>query len=105
MFVQKGEAPTLMVRIKDNAIDLTEVKKIDMVFKQRHDIVIEKYLEDCIISGQLLLVPLTEQEVLQLDHRQAVRLQLMVRLADGTPHISGILEMTVGELLKEGGLM
>ena len=105
MFIQKGEAPTVTFRIPEDKVSLSDVKILDLVFEQHHDIVIEKYLEDCIINGQRLLVPLTEQEVLQLDHRHTVRLQLMVRLADGTPRMSGICEMTVGELLKEGGLM
>lgn len=99
MFIQKGEAPTVTIRIPDGAFELMDVKTLLVVFKQRNDIVIKKNLEDCIIDGQRLMVPLMEQEVMQLSHRHTVRVQLRVWFDNGTPRVSKISEITVGELL------
>jgi hypothetical protein len=108
MLIRRGTNPTIPITIPEEAFDTADIRALNVTFAQHRRPVIEKGLEDCLIDGQQILVPLTLKETLSLREGAEVEVQLRAIIEDGTTEgsyqASQIVEYAVGRILKEGEL-
>ena len=84
------------------SVDLTSAVVLYITFEQARKPVIEKTLEDCTITPTSISVEFSQEDSLAFKENKSVRIQIRARLADGSAHVSNIIETMASELLKEG---
>ncbi len=102
----RGTTPTLEFQLPfaANIIDVLSV-----AFSQKTQpyspaqLVLEKSLTDCTLSGQSVMLTLTQEDTLKLDAAQDVEIQLRI-LSNGSALASQIIKIPVGRILKDGVL-
>ena len=95
----RGTTPTLEFIMPINT-NLIEVGYI--TFHQGRDVVLEKTLEDCIVSETMISLPLTQAETLKFDHNADVEIQIRVKTTDGKARASQIINTHASRILKDG---
>ena len=97
--MRRGTTPT---NIFNANIDLTGATAIYVTYQQYNKTVIEKTIDDVTIDGEVISVPLTQIETLNLIPDVPVRIQVRAVLQDGNRVTSNILSTNVETVLKEG---
>lgn len=97
--MRRGTTPT---NIFNANIDLTGATAIYVTYQQYNKTVIEKTIDDVTIEGEVISVPLTQIETLNLIPGVPVRIQVRAVLQDGNRVTSNILSTNVETVLKEG---
>lgn len=77
-----------------------DVKVIFITYQQKGRTVIEKSLSDCTFSDDKVSVILTQEDTLKLAENEYIEIQIRVRLQDGTPTKSKIIETYTDRVLK-----
>lgn len=83
-------------------IDFTEATALYITYQQLGRTVLEKELSDCTVESDKITVHLTQADTVKFKEDMPVRIQIRVKMADGSAHKSAIIETTADELLKEG---
>ena len=86
----------------DVDIDFTEAEKIYITYKQSGRTVLEKTLEDCVITPKRIEVSFSQSETLKFRENADVEIQIRVKMPDESAHVSEIINTTTTKLLKEG---
>lgn len=95
----RGTTPTLEFSLPFGT-DL--IKEVYISFAQGVNIVLEKTLEDCVCSGEMLTVRLTQKDTLMFAHGMLVDIQLRVLTVNGEALASDIIRTSVERILKDG---
>ncbi len=97
----RGTTPTHTFTLPFEAGDITI---LNIAYAQRGDIVLEKDLTDCTVSGNTLTVTLSEQDTLMFDASDS-KVEIQLRAGIGDKRLaSEIITTTVRRILKEGEL-
>lgn len=99
MAIPRGTTPTHYFEVE---IDLTNTAVLYLTYKQGSKIIVEKEKSDLTVTPEEVSVTLTQEETLAFSDKQDVRIQFRGRYPDGNAVESEILEVEVGEVLKEG---
>ena len=103
----RGTTPTLTFTLPFSCDQLSVVSiafaQKKMPYAKEAEVVLEKALCDCQVSGNTLTLTLTEEDTLALDCRFLVEIQLRVKVGDVTM-ASEIITESVGRILKDGCL-
>ena len=95
--IQRGTTPTLTFEFP---FSLNEVKRLELTFVQGDEIVLQKRLEDFLVSDMMATLRLTEQETLSLNSRKIyVQMQFKVDI-NGDILASNIMSVDVGKILS-----
>lgn len=84
-------------------IDATMFDKLNIAYAQGGVIVVEKALEDCIITENVIAVKLSEADTLKFDSSMQVEIQLRAGIGDEML-ASRIFTRAVDKILKDGAL-
>lgn len=103
----RGTTPTNTFTVK--GIDLTGAK-IFLTYAQSGNTLFERSSDDLQVSAETIddvatstvVAVLTQEETLKLVTEVKVRIQLRAVFEDGTAVATGIVEKSVGEILKDG---
>lgn len=95
----RGTTPTVVFTLP---VDTAMLAEAWVTFSQNEVTVIDKELKDLVLAGNALIVKLTQEETLMLDHEMIVEMQIRVRSVDGEAVTSDIMRDTVERILKEG---
>ena len=99
----RGTTPTLTFHVK-NEIDLNEIAQIWITFKTKVGITIKEKtydIEDVTIEDNNISLNLTQEDTLEFTD-QVMLVQLRVRLNNDVAYASSIMEVDIGQILKEG---
>lgn len=95
----RGTTPTLTFRLPFDTGLLAEAW---VTFTQLDHIVVDKTLEDLEVLPDALVLRLTQDETLMLQHEELVEIQIRARLTDDTAVASQKIRVGVDGILKEG---
>ena len=98
--MRRGTTPTITITTD---IDLTSAINMFVTFKQGDRIVLEKTLEDVIITSQTVVCNLTQEDTLSIKDGM-VRFQIRATLVDGSKVASNIMVASADEILKGGAI-
>lgn len=92
-------------------IDTSKVSQLWLTFSHSNRLnaeILNKTIDDVILDGTTLTVPLSQEETLMLNEynikEKVVYIQLRALLKDGQSRVSKVVELTVEHLLKDGVL-
>ena len=77
-----------------------DVGVIFITYQQNGKIVFEKEIGDCEFSDGIVSVTLTQEDTLKLDDKSIVKMQVRVKLKNGTVTKSKIIETYTDQILK-----
>lgn len=95
----RGTTPTLKFTLPFEASTLAEAY---ISIEQNQRVILEKSIEDCTLSGNTISVKLTQEETLKLLVQDQTKVQLRVRLSDGSALASQIFVIPTERILKDG---
>lgn len=82
-------------------IDCTDAEEIYITYSQFQQVIIEKSIEDVIVTAETITVLLTQEDTL-LFRPGKVEIQIRVKYPDGKAMACDIIETTAKRILKEG---
>ena len=77
-----------------------EIEVLYITYQQSGKTVIEKTLADCSFADNKVLVKLSQEETILFDTNRIIRIQIRIRLKDGTVTKSNVITSTTDILLK-----
>ena len=95
----RGTTPTLNFKLPFAADTIADGF---ISIAQNRRVVIDKPISDWIISGNTIKVTLTQEETLRLRASNTTKIQLRVKLADGTALASKIFTVSTERILRDG---
>lgn len=95
----RGTTPTLKFTLPFEASTIAAAY-ISVVQNRR--VIIEKSIEECTLSGNTILIKLTQEETLLLAVSNETEIQLRVRLVDGSALASQVFTVPTERILKNG---
>lgn len=95
----RGTTPTIVFKLPFDAVMLAEAW---VTISQNEVAVIDKELKDLEVAGNALILKLTQDETLMLDHDVLVEMQVRARTVDGNALASRIMREVPERILKEG---
>ena len=97
----RGTTPTITFTLP---FDCGNITMLNLCFAQRGEIILEKDLYACEISGNTLQVELTEEDTLRFEANNAM-VEMQLRIGCGETRLaSDIMRMSVKQIIKEGCL-
>ena len=94
----QGTTPTHKFNIPFN----TEgIERVRIVYEQAGDVVLTKENEGCTMSGNTLIVRLTQEETLLFKSNVSTRIQVHLRTKSGEAYASTLMRVSVFELLEK----
>ena len=99
--ITRGTTPTLIFSFD---IDLSDVDKINVAFKQKEKMVLEKTEKDCVIDkeNQTISITLSQEDTLSFSEENKTSIQIRLLFVDGSADATDIMEEKIGKILKEG---
>lgn len=95
-----GTTPTNKFRCKK--LNTADIKKLEMVYSQKGEILFEKGTEDVeIVDDHTISVHLTQEETLKFDHEDLVKIQIAILTHSGECRKCRVKRATVEECLKK----
>lgn len=98
--VSLGRGNTVPVIINVN-VPTSEFLEFHTTFSQNDRVIVTKTMNDCEIGEDFLYFVLKEEDTFYFDHRLPLEIQLRVMYLDNTIRSSGIMTISVSELLEE----
>ena len=74
---------------------------LSVTYTQNRRVVLKKRLPDCAFENGCVCVNLSQEDALLFNEQTIVRIQLKVKLTDGTVTKSNIIEVTTDEVLDK----
>lgn len=74
-----------------------------VTFQQKGKTIFEKTLEDMLVEGTKIVIPLTQADTLAFDAKEIVRIQLRGKAGDKA-YASKVVQTLVSDILKDGEL-
>lgn len=96
--MRRGTTPGIYI---STDIDLTGAENLYVTFQQLDTVVFEKTLDDCTIEKDHIVVILTQDDTLSLNHKYKVYVQIRGTL-DNAKIASNIMMTSVEKILKDG---
>lgn len=97
----RGTTPTFIFTLP---FDGGSITALNICFVQQGEVILEKQLADCVVSGNVLKVALSEAETLLFETEKGM-VEVQLRVGCGTSRLaSNILRVCVGRILKDGCL-
>lgn len=93
---------TTMSHVFTVSVDLTGAEVMYITYQQQGKTVLEKDLSDCVITPESITVNLRQEDTLGFIDNLGVKIQIRVRMPDGSALKSEVIKTTADELLKEG---
>lgn len=104
MAIIRGTTPTLTFHVKNEQLDLNEIAQVWITFKTKVGITIKEKtydIEDVTIEDNNISLNLTQEDTLEFTD-QVMLVQLRVRFNNNVAYASSIMEVDIGQILKEG---
>lgn len=94
-----GTTPTHEFAVTE---DFTGATKCFITYQQNGQTVLEKDINDVTITATKISTTLTQEDTLGFAELVPVRMQIRIKMPDGSVHKSEVIKTTTDELLKEG---
>jgi len=103
--ITRGTTPTLTFNI-NTTLDLTDIAEVWVTFKTKAGVTQREKTytsEDVDIDAEnnTITLVLTQEDTLSFEE-SSILIQMRLRLNDDTAFASGIIETTIGQILKDG---
>lgn len=95
----RGTTPTITFNLP---FDTSIIHNCEVYFAQNDELLVTKGIEDCTLSGNTLVVPLTQSDTLAFDDEEKLQMQLRFVLNDGTVNATPVMKGKIGKILKDG---
>jgi len=96
--MRRGTTPTITFNLPFN---VSTINNVEVYFAQNDNLVIEKDMDACTLSGTQLSVTLTQAETLSLDDEEKVEMQARFVFVNGSVGATKVIKAKVEEILKE----
>ena len=96
--MRKGTTPTHIFTLDVDTSNLTDLR---ILYAQEEALVLEKTLTDCVLEDDAVSVTLTEDETFLFAPGIPVKIQVRIRLDDGSVLTSDLITIPVKRCLKE----
>lgn len=96
----RGTTPTIGFQLP---FECSNIRLLNIAFAQDNKVIFEKTMNDCDLTGRIIMVQLREDETLSLNHRKELEIQLRVAIGNNKL-ASNIIKTNIGRILKEGVL-
>lgn len=90
----RGSTPTHTFELP---LDEENIKNVIVAYAQDDVVVLSKTIEDCIVSGNIITLELSQEETLLFNSKKKVDIQLKVLNNNGKVFISNIICTEVGK--------
>lgn len=98
--MRRGTTPT---HTFNTNIDLSDAAVLYVTYKQGNEVMMEKAIDDCVISADKVVVHLSQAETLAFQsYAGQVDMQIRARFPDGSAVASNIMTVAAGKILKDG---
>lgn len=99
--MRRGTTPTIVFHLPFN---VSTIHNVEVYFAQDDELIIEKKMSDCILSGTTLSVTLTQADTLAFstDDNGRVEMQLRFVFTDGSVDATTIIKEKAKKILKDG---
>lgn len=97
--MRRGTTPTITFNLP---FSVSTIKNVEVYFGQNDELVLEKGMADCVLSGTTLAVTLSQAETLQLDDEEKLQVQARFVFTDNSVDATEIIKGKVKEILKDG---
>lgn len=102
----RGTTPTLTFHIKNPTLDLDQIAEIWVTFRTKTGVNLKEktYTHDDVLidnTDRTITLNLTQEDTLNFTDRYMV-VQLRVRFNDDVAYASSIMDVDIGQILKEG---
>lgn len=97
--ITRGTTPLLVFRLPFNIDEFSEVW---VTLGQNNEVVVNKTLNQCEYSENILSIHLTQEDTLQLDSRNNTSVQIRARTHEGESLASNIITVRTNDILKDG---
>ena len=99
--MRRGTTPTIVFHLPFN---VSTIHNVEVYFAQDDELIIEKKMSDCILSGTTLSVTLTQADTLAFstDGNGRVEMQLRFVFTDGSVDATTIIKEKAKKILKDG---
>lgn len=94
----QGTTPTHKFNIPFNT---ESIERVRIVYEQAGDVVLTKENEGCTMTGNTLIVRLSQEETLLFKSNVATRIQVHLRTKSGEAYASNLVRVSVYELLEK----
>lgn len=91
-----GTTPTFTFELP---ADVTGITKVKITFRQSGRLILEKYLSDCTLDGNVIKVSLKQEDTFLFTHSSRVEVQLRVQVAGNVVRTSDVYTFEVAECL------
>lgn len=100
----RGTTPIHYFKINNDAIDTSELVKINILYGQDDKLLFKKKTADCDLKDNTITTKLTREESLKFDHRKAAQVQLVAETTNGDIIETIVMTVGVDKLLDDGVL-
>lgn len=97
--MRRGTTPTITFSLPFN---VNTVRNVEVYFAQNDELVLEKSMDECVLSGTTLAVTLSQADTLLLDDEEKLQIQVRFVFTDGSVDATEIIKGKVKEILKDG---
>jgi hypothetical protein len=97
--MRRGTTPTIVFHLP---FDVSTIHNCEVYFAQNDELIIEKKMSDCILSGATLSVTLTQADTLAFSSDGKVEMQLRFVFTDGSVDATTIVKEKANKILKDG---
>ena len=94
----RGTTPTHVFTLP---FDTSLVKTLQIIYKQKSDVMLTKGNEDCMLEGDTVTVKLTQADTLSFDYSKPVEIQVRVLTIDAEALVSNIVRVRVEQCLND----
>lgn len=95
--IRKGTTPTHIFNVN---IDTEDIASVKVLYAQDGKLVLKKDTDSVKIENGKIMLTLTQEDTLLFDYRKPAQIQLRILTNSGTALASGIIPVSVGQLLE-----
>ena len=97
--MRRGTTSQLILKLSEPL----DMDRFYVTFKQCGNVILEKTETDCTVDGQVITVPLSQEDTLKMKAGGATPVRVQIRALIGETAIAtSISQFTVADVLKEG---
>ena len=95
----RGTTPTVSFNLP---FSVSTISNCEVYFAQNDELIIEKKMSDCTMSGTTLNVRLTQADTLLFDEDEKMQVQIRFAFNNGDVDATEIITGKIGKILKDG---